>query len=109
MNIISKDIYKTRANIAKALAHDTRLEIVDLLSEDGSYCVCELTEILGVSQSSVSKHLGVLKKAGIIDFKKDGLNVRYFLRTPCVNNFFQCLDNILKADFEKREKQLYDI
>ncbi len=107
MKIIGKDIYKARANIAKALAHDTRLEIIDILSKDGEHCVCELTEILAVSQSSVSKHLGILKKAGIIDSKKEGLNVNYFLRTPCVNSFFQCLDNILKADLEKRQEQLF--
>ena len=107
MKIIGKDIYKARANIAKALAHDTRLEIIDILSKDGEHCVCELTEILAVSQSSVSKHLSILKKAGIIDSKKEGLNVNYFLRTPCVNSFFQCLDNILKADLEKRKEQLF--
>ncbi len=107
MKVINKDIYKARANIAKALAHDTRLEIIDILSKDGDRCVCELTEFLDVSQSSVSKHLAVLKNAGIIDSKKDGLNVNYFLRTPCVNSFFQCLDNILKADLEKRQEQLF--
>lgn len=103
---ISKEIYRARADIAKALAHETRLEIIDILSEKGGHCVCELTELLGVSQSTVSKHLGVLKKAGIIDSKKEGLNVIYFLRTPCVNNFFSCLDQVLHLELQKRRKQL---
>lgn len=76
------------------------------MAEKGERCVCELTEALKVSQSSVSKHLGILKKAGIIDSKKEGLNVYYFLRIPCVVNFFSCLDQILLEDLQKKKKQL---
>lgn len=103
---IKKEIYQARAEIVKALAHKTRLEIIDIIKEKGSRCVCELTEFLGVSQSSVSKHLAILKNAGIVDSKKDGLNVKYNLRTPCVSNFFSCLDGILKEDLKKRKEQL---
>jgi DNA-binding transcriptional ArsR family regulator len=101
-----KEIYEIRAELVRALAHETRLEIIDILGERGKRCVCELTEALGVSQSSVSKHLGILKQAGIVDSHKEGLNVRYYLRTPCVVNFFTCLDNVLLKDLEKRQEQL---
>lgn len=101
-----RKIYKARADVAKALAHKTRLEIIDILVEQGDKCVCELTEILNVSQSTVSKHLGVLKKAGIVDSKKEGLKVTYSLRTPCVKRFFNCLDQILKEELKRREKEL---
>ncbi|MFW6271099.1 MAG: ArsR/SmtB family transcription factor [Bacillota bacterium] len=103
---INKKIYKARADIAKALAHETRLEIIDILVEKGDKCVCELTEILEVSQSTVSKHLGVLKKAGLVDSQKEGLNVTYSLRTPCVKRFFNCLDQILQQDLKKRTEEL---
>ena len=103
---INKKIYKARAEIAKALAHETRLEIIDILKEKGEKCVCELTEILEVSQSTVSKHLGVLKKAGIVDSEKEGLNVTYSLQTPCVKRFFNCLDQILEKDLKRREEEL---
>lgn len=103
---MKKELYEARANLARALANETRLAIVDILGEKGEKCVCELTELLDVSQSSVSKHLGILKKAGIVDSKKDGLNVCYFLRTPCVVNFFTCLDGILLKDLEKRREQI---
>ena len=103
---INKKIYKARAEIAKALAHETRLEIIDILKEKGEKCVCELTEILDVSQSTVSKHLGVLKKAGIVESEKEGLNVTYSLNTPCVNKFFTCLDQILEKDLKRREEEL---
>lgn len=103
---MKKELYKARAELAKALAHETRLAIIDILGEEGEKCVCELTELLDISQSSVSKHLGILKQAGVVDSKKEGLNVCYFLRTPCVVNFFACLDNILLKDLEKRKEQL---
>lgn len=106
MITINNNIYKVRANVAKALAHKTRLQIIDILVKEREHCVCELTEIMGVSQSSVSKHLGVLKKAGIVDSEKDGLNVTYFLRTPCVKNFFKCIDQMIHADLKRKVQEL---
>ncbi|MFW6287962.1 MAG: ArsR/SmtB family transcription factor [bacterium] len=90
---------------AKALAHETRLEIVDILREKREQCVCDLTEVLGVSQSSVSKHLAILKNAGIVDSRKEGLNVSYYLRVPCLSIFFACLDRIIEEDFKKMKEQ----
>lgn len=106
MITIKENIYKARANVVKALAHKTRLQIVDILVKDREHCVCELTDILGVSQSSVSKHLGILKKAGIVDSKKDGLNVSYFLRTPCVKTFFECIDQMIQEDLKIKVQAL---
>jgi len=65
-----------------------------------------LTEDLDVSQSTVSKHLSILKKVGILNSEKEGLNVTYSLQTPCINRFFECLDNILQEDLKRREKEL---
>ncbi|MEC9488277.1 MAG: metalloregulator ArsR/SmtB family transcription factor [Halanaerobium sp.] len=102
---MKESLYQARAEVAKALAHATRLQIIDILAE-GGHCVCELTELLGISQSSVSKHLGVLKKAGVVDSEKDGLNVNYSLRIPCVSGFFGCIDRVLAADLKRREEEL---
>ena len=63
--------YKAKAEIIKALAHPTRLFIVDELSR-GERCVCELTDMIGVEMPTVSRHLGVLRSAGIIDDEKRG-------------------------------------
>jgi len=64
--------------IFKALGDKNRLRIINILSER-SLCVCELTEVLNISQSTVSGHLRVLKDAGIVEDKKDGLWVEYRL------------------------------
>ena len=82
--------FKNQARIIKALAHPTRLFIVDELSR-GERCVCELKDMIGVEMPTVSRHLGVLKSAGILEDDKRGLQVFYRLRVPCVLNFFKCV------------------
>ena len=82
--------YKGQARIIKALAHPTRLFIVDELSR-GERCVCELTDMIGVEMPTVSRHLSLLKNAGILEDEKRGAQVFYRLRVPCVLNFFKCI------------------
>ncbi len=98
-------LFEARSEIIKALSHELRLEIVDILSKK-EHCVCDLVEKLDASQSTVSKHLNILKKAGIVDSQKEGLNVIYFLETPCIINFFNCIDEVLLKNFEKKEEEL---
>ena len=82
--------YRAQADIIKALAHPTRLFIVDELSR-GERCVCELTDMIGVEMPTVSRHLSQLKAAGILEDEKRGAQVFYRLRVPCVLNFFKCI------------------
>ena len=88
--------YKKRSEIMKALAHPTRLFIVDFLA-DGEKCVCEIVEQVGVDISTISKHLSVMKNAGLVEDEKRGLNVFYKLVCPCISNLFTCLENIKKG------------
>jgi ArsR family transcriptional regulator len=64
--------------ILKALGDKNRLRIVNML-RDKPMCVCEITDVLELSQSAVSGHLRVLKEAGVIGDRKDGLWVEYSL------------------------------
>jgi len=88
--------YEARAQIIKALAHPTRLFMVDELSK-GERCVCELTEMVGADVSTVSKHLSVLKTAGIVTDEKRGNQVFYSLRVPCVLRFFDCVGAVMQS------------
>ncbi|MBN1886313.1 MAG: winged helix-turn-helix transcriptional regulator [Candidatus Krumholzibacteriota bacterium] len=94
MNADTKRRYEVRARIIKALAHPTRLFIVDELSR-GERCVCELTGMVGADVSTVSKHLAVLRASGIVDDEKRGAKVFYRLATPCVLNFFGCVESVM--------------
>lgn len=97
----TKARYQARARIIKALAHPTRLYIVDMLTEQEK-CVCELTEKIGADISTVSKHLTVLKNAGIVADEKRGTQVFYTLSIPCVLNFFGCVEEVIKTAATKQ-------
>ena len=86
---------EARSRVMKALSHPTRLFIVDELSR-GERCVCDLTEKIGADVSTVSKHLSVLKRAGIVRDDKRGVQVFYRLRVPCILNFFGCVEAVLE-------------
>lgn len=90
----SRKYFKARAEVMKALAHPSRLMMIEELSR-GERCVCHLRELVGDDVSTVSKHLRVLKEAGLVQDDKRGKQVFYRLRLPCVLNFFHCLDAVL--------------
>lgn len=88
--------FEVRAKIIKALAHPTRLMVVEELSR-GERCVCDLRDLADCDMSTISKHLALLKASGIVEDEKRGKQVFYRLRVPCVLNFFHCLDSVLQA------------
>ena len=88
--------YNRRSQVIKALAHPSRLYIVDKLAER-EHCVNELTSLIGSEMSTVSKHLSVLKNAGVVKDEKRGASIYYSLRIPCILNFFKCADAVLEA------------
>lgn len=96
-DIVTRDRFEERAKVVKALAHPSRLLMIDELSR-GERCVCELRDLVGHDMSTVSKHLAVLKKAGIVADDKRGKQIYYRLKVPCVLNFFQCIESVLEAD-----------
>jgi len=98
-----KERFEAQAKIIRAMAHPTRLMIVDEL-KSGPRCVCELTELAGADTSTVSKHLSVLKSAGIIADEKKGLKVFYSLKMQCVLNFFSCVDLVLRANADEMQR-----
>lgn len=91
--------YEARAKILKAMAHPSRLLILDQLAA-GERCVCELTEMIGADKSTVSKHLSVLKSAGLVSDDKRGLQVFYTLRVPCAVGLFSCIEGVIKSNAE---------
>jgi ArsR family transcriptional regulator len=97
--------FEARATIAKALAHPTRLFLIDALAE-GERCVCELTEMVGADMSTVSKHLALLKNAGIVEVEKRGLQVFYRLRCPCMLRFFDCVEGVLQKNAARSQEAL---
>jgi len=100
MTGIDKKKYEELARISKALAHATRLYIIHKLDEQ-EYCVKELTELIGVDISTVSKHLTILKNAGIVNSEKRGNCIYYKLYCRCVLSMFSCLTKVIDTNKEK--------
>ena len=95
---------QVRATILKALAHPTRIFIIEELAR-GERCVCELREMIGADISTVSKHLSILRNAGFVSVDKRGLKVFYRLAIPCALNFLKCAENVMKTR-AKRQLEL---
>jgi ArsR family transcriptional regulator len=75
------------------MAHPSRLLILETLA-DGERCVCDLQGLVGSDMSTVSKHLALMRQAGLVDDRRQGLQVFYRLRVPCLMRFFECVDAV---------------
>ena len=100
-----KPQHEAWAKIIKAMAHPSRLFIIDELSQH-ECCVHELTEMIGSDTSTVSKHLSVLKNAGLVADEKRGNSIYYTLRCPCIMDFVGCVEGVLSANAEEHTRIL---
>ncbi len=94
-----------KAKVLKALGHPSRLFIVEELGA-GERCVCQLVEKIGADFSTVSRHLSVLKQAGIVEDDKRGMQVFYRLRVPCVLSFMGCVEAVIDARVKEQVAML---
>jgi DNA-binding transcriptional ArsR family regulator len=96
MTTKEKALIEAKANILKALGHPTRLWMAEQLA-NGEKCVCELAENIDADFSTISKHLTILKQAGVVVDEKRGKQVYYTLKVPCILNFMPCIEAVLQA------------
>jgi DNA-binding transcriptional ArsR family regulator len=89
-----------KAEILKAIAQPTRLKILELL-KDGERCVCEIYPALDQEQPNISKHLNFMKRAGILDSRKDGLRIIYWIKAPEVLDILRQTGNIIQHEIEE--------
>lgn len=101
MNAKTQAKFGAQAKIIKAMAHPTRLFIVDELSRKEK-CVCELRDLVGSDISTISKHLSILKNAGIIEAEKRGSQVYYTLKMPCILNFYNCVCTVIAQNAKEQ-------
>jgi ArsR family transcriptional regulator len=93
--------HEARAKIIKAMAHPSRIFIIEELNKH-ECCVNELTEMIGADASTVSKHLSVLKNAGLVADEKRGNSIYYTLRCPCIMGFVSCVEDVLSANAKEQ-------
>jgi DNA-binding transcriptional ArsR family regulator len=81
---------ESRVEMLKALAHPVRLSLVETLASS-RLRVGELADLFPVDRTTISKHIAVLREAGIIEDEREGREIYYRLRMPCLNDFLRCL------------------
>ena len=94
---------RAQARVLKALAHPTRLHFVERLA-DGPLCVCDLARGIRADLSTISRHLSLLKSAGIVADERRGTKVFYELRTHCVLQFLECVSTVLRENARAQAK-----
>ena len=82
--------------IARAVAHPVRLRILAYLAEQGAY-VMDLTTALGRRQANISQHLMVLREAGLVQAEREGMMVRYTLRSELVADLLALLARLAEG------------
>lgn len=90
------EIYERQARICKAFAHPGRLQILDLLGH-GERGVSELQEALGISKTSMSQHLSILRSAGVMSTRREGKQIYCSLAMPEVKQACQLIRKVLQA------------
>ena len=83
--------YENQSDFLKAISHPTRLAILDIL-RDGEQCVCHMEATLSLRQAYISQQLMILKDAGLVEARRDGLNLYYRVIKP---EIFKLLDTLI--------------
>ncbi len=94
--------YEMHAYLCKALAHPVRLLVIDQLRE-GPQSVGELADRIGLSQSNLSQHLGILRAKRLVARRREGSNVYYQIRDPRLLRAFDLLREVLRDVLREEE------
>lgn len=91
-----------RAKIIKAMSHPVRLMMIDFLKKE-EHSFSDLFNLFQLDKSTISKHLLVLKEAGIVSSRKEGLDMIYKLEVPCVTDFFSCITAVIENNVKRQQ------
>ena len=100
--------YKLQAGVVKALAHPTRLQMLALL-RDGERCACEFGPLLDLRQANVSQHLGVLRRAHVVNTRRDGVRIMYSLSDDRTIEVLDTLGRIASDQFAEAAAALAEV
>ncbi len=102
-----KTLFELQSEVCKTLASPKRLEILNTL-KDGEKTVTDLVEILGVPKANVSQHLAVMRHRGILNTRRDGVNIYYTVANPKVIQACILMREVLTEQMHEKSK-LIDI
>ena len=91
-----------RAKIIKAMGHPARLMMIEFLKKK-ERSFSDIFALFKLDKSTVSKHLLVLKEAGIVTSRRSGADMIYKLEVPCVTDFFSCVTAVIDSNVKKQQ------
>jgi len=97
------DIEDPRKDIFSALSCGRRIRILEMM-KNKEVCGCDLIPVLQIDQSAVSRHLSILKRTGLVDSRKQGVNVYYRIANPRIFELLSLASEVIK----EREKKLLE-
>jgi ArsR family transcriptional regulator len=100
--MISFEEAQIRAKIIKAMGHPVRLMMIEFLKKR-ECSFSDIFDLFKLDKSTVSKHLLVLKEAGIVTSRKSGADMIYKLEVPCVTDFFRCVTAVIESNVKKQQ------
>ncbi len=100
---MDRKLYEMQAQLCKTLSNPKRLEILDVLKDAGEVTVNALSEALEIPKANTSQHLAVLRQAGVVNSRRDGINVYYSLRSERISEACALTRQIL---LERLEDQI---
>jgi DNA-binding transcriptional ArsR family regulator len=106
--VVSEPLYKLKAEFFKTLGHPARIRVLELLSER-ERSVGELLPEIGIESSNLSQQLGVLRRAGVVDARKDGNTVIYSIASPDIAELLTVARKVLTSVLSDRVAVLKDL
>jgi len=105
---MTRPIYQVKADFFKTLAHPARIRILELL-RDGERSVGELIPEVGLEASHLSQQLGVLRRANVLQSRKEGSTVRYSVTDPRIFDLLEVAKAILTTTLSESRQLLADL
>jgi DNA-binding transcriptional ArsR family regulator len=88
---VDKKKLERTAYVLKCVAHPVRISIIDLLEQQDQLTVSQLQEVLQIEQSLLSHHLTNMRDKGIVETRREGKHVFYFLTDTTISNIIDCI------------------
>ncbi len=105
---VSEEAYRLHADLCRTVGHPTRLRVLDSL-RDREWTVGELARRLGVGQSTLSQHLGVMRRSGLVVRRYRGANAYYALHDPAILEPFDALRRLLVRTLAERQRSVRSV
>jgi ArsR family transcriptional regulator len=99
---MNKELFKLQAEICKTMANPKRLHIIYVLKE-GEKSAGEIADELGVTKANASQQLAILKSCGVVNARRDGVNIYYSISNPKIVKACALMREVLTEEMQKRQ------